>query len=116
MKGHLHLTVSADPAGRTYLRAQSFRAPLHLSKAHTDEGALVVNIVNPTAGLFDGDEVEMCVKVEAGSRLVLTTPSAGRVYRSGTGRGAMVRQRMEVAPGSFGRIGMGMRPLRRRCR
>lgn len=101
MKGHLHLTVSVDPDGRTYLRTQSFRAPLHLSKPHLDEGALVVNIVNPTAGLFDGDEVEMNVKVEAGSRLVLTTPSAGRVYRARAGPGAMVRQRMDVAAGSF---------------
>jgi urease accessory protein len=101
MKGHLHLTASADAAGRTYLSAQSFRAPLHLSKPHTDEGALVVNVVNPTAGLFDSDEVEMHVKVEPGAHIVLTTPGAGRVHRSRTDRAAMVSQYLEVAPGGF---------------
>jgi urease accessory protein len=101
MNGHLHLTASADAAGRTYLSAQSFRAPLHLSKPHTDEGALVVNVVNPTAGLFDGDNVEVRVRVETDARLVLTTPSAGRVYRARTEGAATVSQELEVAEGGF---------------
>jgi urease accessory protein len=101
MKGHLHLTASVDPSGRTYLSAQSFRAPLHLSKPHTDEGALVVNVVNPTAGLFDGDEVEMRVKIEPCAHIVLTTPSAGRAYRSRTKGAAVVSQELDVAAGGF---------------
>jgi urease accessory protein len=101
MKGHLHLTVSPDDGGRTYLRQQSFKAPIHLSKPHMDEGALVVNVVNPTAGLFDGDEVDINVHVESGARLVLTTPSAGRVYRARSVKPAVVRQRIEVASGAF---------------
>jgi len=101
MKGHLHLTASVDGAGRTYLSAQSFRAPLHLSKPHTDKGALVVNVVNPTAGLFDGDEVDIKVFVETGARLVLTTPSASRVYRARSERPARVCQEIHVAAGAF---------------
>lgn len=101
MKGHLHLTVSADDAGRTFLSGQSFRAPLHLSKPHTDEGTLVVNVVNPTAGLFDGDDVKMQVAVEAGARVVLTTPGAGRVFRARRGEPAVVRQEIRVASGGF---------------
>lgn len=101
MKGHLHLTASADEGGRTCLRRQSFRAPLHLSKPHTDEGSLVVNIVNPTAGLFDGDEVDIHVAVEAGARLVLTTPGAGRVYRARSEKAATVCQRIDVAERGF---------------
>ena len=101
MKGHLHLTVSPDEAGRTFISRQSFRAPLHLSKPHTEEGALVVNVVNPTAGLFDGDEVDIQITVEAGARLVLTTPSAGRVYRARSDRPAKVCQEIRVAAGGF---------------
>lgn len=101
MKGHLHLDVARDEAGRTFIRSQSFRAPLHLSKPHTDEGALVVNVVNPTAGLFDGDEVDIHITVESGARLVLTTPSAGRVYRARSDRPAKVCQKIHVAPGGF---------------
>jgi urease accessory protein len=101
MKGHLHLTASPDDSGRTYISSQSFRAPLHLSKPHTDEGALIVNVVNPTAGLFDGDEVDIQVTVESGARLVLTTPSAGRVYRARQDRPAKVCQEIHVAAGGF---------------
>ena len=75
MKGHLHLTCACDGAGRSALREQSFRAPFHLSKPHEDAGALVVNVVNPTAGIFDGDELELQATVEAGARLVLTAPA-----------------------------------------
>lgn len=99
LRGHLHLTVSPDENGRPFIRRQSFRAPMHLSKPHVDEGALVVNAVNPTAGLFDGDEVEIDVRVESGARLVLTSPSAGRVYRARSEAAAVVRQRLEVADG-----------------
>ncbi len=87
--------------GRSALREQSFRAPFHLSKPHGDAGALVVNVVNPTAGIFDGDELELEAKAEAGARLVLTTPSANRIYQSRTGRPAVVRQIVRAAPGSF---------------
>jgi len=66
-----------------------------------DEGALVVNIVNPTAGLFDCDEVDIYVKVEGGARLVLTTPGAGRVYRARSPKAAVVRQRIDVAGNAF---------------
>ena len=101
MKGHLHLTASAGPGGRTFLSSQSFRAPLHLSKPHNDGAALVVNVVNPTAGLFDGDEVLMRAVVETGAHAVLTTPSAGRVYRSRSGTPAVVSQEVNVHAGGF---------------
>jgi urease accessory protein len=101
MNGHLHLTASVDHAGRTYVSKQSFRAPLHLSKPHLDEEALVVNVVNPTAGLFDGDEVDVQISVEPGARLVLTTPSAGRVYRARSDRPASVCQEIRVASGGY---------------
>jgi urease accessory protein len=101
LKGHLHLTCACDGAGRSALREQSFRAPFHLSKPHEDAGALVVNVVNPTAGIFDGDELELDAKVEAGARLVLTSPSASRIYQSRTGRPALVRQTVRAAAGSM---------------
>ena len=101
MKGHLHLTCGCDCAGRSALREQSFRAPFHLSKPHEDAGALVVNVVNPTAGIFDGDELELEAKAEPGARLVLTSPSANRIYQSRTGRAAVVRQTVMAAAGSF---------------
>lgn len=101
MNGHLHLTASCYENGQTYLRQQSFRAPLHLSKPHEDVGALVVNLVNPTAGMFDGDEIDCRVTVEPGARVVLTTPSANRVYRARSERPALMTQEFTVMEGGF---------------
>ena len=85
MTGHLHLTCSADEQGRSYLREQSFCAPIHIGKPFTEEGVLVVNLVNPTAGLFEGDAISCRVKVEPGAKLLLTSPSASRAHRMGDG-------------------------------
>lgn len=101
MKGHLHLKAACYDNGQTYVREQSFRAPLHVSKPHEDAGALVVNIVNPTAGIFDGDSIELSAEVEAGASLVLTTPSASRVYRSRSGGPAKVMQRFTAQADAF---------------
>lgn len=98
--GHLTLTCSADDAGGSFLSRQSFRAPIHLSKPHVDEGALVVNLVNPTAGLLEGDRIECAVWVESGARLSLTAPSASRAHRMKSGE-AIVRQRFHVAAGGW---------------
>jgi len=82
LQGHLRLECRVDTAGRTFLSKQSFCAPIHLSKPHWDGNHLIVNVVNPTAGLFAGDHVEMTVRVCPGARAVLTSPSAARVFRA----------------------------------
>lgn len=96
--GHLELVCDVDSRGLTRLRRQSFRAPVHLSKPYHDAGALVVNVVNPTAGFLDGDRLRNDVSVERGARLLLTTPSASRVHAMRGGR-AEVTQRFRVAAG-----------------
>jgi urease accessory protein len=100
LHGHLNLICAADPAGRVYLRSQSFRAPVHLSKPHLDEGILIVNAVNPTAGLLAGDRIDFDVSVESGARMLLTAPSASRAHRT-EGDGARVEQRFHVARGAW---------------
>ncbi|HEY6564419.1 MAG TPA: urease accessory protein UreD [Pirellulaceae bacterium] len=82
LQGYLRIECRADASGRTFLSRQSFRAPIHLSKPHWDGHHLIVNIVNPTAGLFAGDSIELAVRVCAGARVVLTSPSAARVFRA----------------------------------
>ncbi|PTY01599.1 hypothetical protein DB346_12720 [Verrucomicrobia bacterium LW23] len=101
MKGHFHITCTRKANGSSYLRRQSFAAPLHLSKPHEDAGALVVNMVSPTAGVFDDDEIDIRARVEAGARLVLTTPSSSRIYRSRNGGYGAVRQAFTVEAGGF---------------
>src|SRR4051812_22767610 len=100
LQGHLHLVCALDSRGVSHLRSQSFRAPMHISKPHRDAETLVVNVINPTAGLLAGDEVRCRIAVEAGARLVLTTPSAARSHRMREGRAVFV-QELKVAAGGF---------------
>ena len=96
LSGHLHLTCSAHPDGKSHISRQDFRAPIHIGKGHSDKGHLVLNIVNPTAGFFDGDRVDSDVIVAPGAHLVLSTPAASRVYQTRSGRPAANHQKFRV--------------------
>lgn len=100
LSGHLNLTCASRADGQTFIRAQSFAAPIHLSKPHLDEGVLVVNVVNPTAGLLAGDRIAVRVAVESGARVLLTAPSASRAHRVVEGD-ARVEQEFLVAQGAW---------------
>lgn len=100
LRGHLDLTCAADADGRSFLSRQSFRAPIHISKPHSDSGVLVVNVVSPTAGLFAGDRVACRVAVEPGAAMLLTAPSALRVHRMREGCAEMT-QDLHVAAGAW---------------
>lgn len=95
--GHLRLVCAHRQGLGSYVASQDFRVPVHIGKAFRDQDMLLLNIANPTAGFFDGDEVIMNVTVTAGARLCLSTPAASRVYPSRSGAPAVLRQRFEVA-------------------
>jgi urease accessory protein len=96
LHGHLGLCCDVRADGVPFISQQAFRAPIHLSKSHVDHGHLVQSIVNPTAGFFDGDRLEVSVEVKAGAKLVLSTPSASRVYRTRSGQAARNDQSFTV--------------------
>lgn len=100
--GQLSLRAEARPDGRTVLAAQSFRAPYHISKPYWDEEAktLLVQVVNPTAGILSGDRLESAIAVEAGAALLVTTPSASRVFKMKEGA-AECRQHFAVTSGGW---------------
>ncbi len=96
VSGHLDLFCENRADGVPIISRQSFRAPIHLSKSHLDQGHRVQSIVNPTAGFFDGDLLEIRVEVAAEAKLVLSTPSASRVYRTRSGAAAVSSQHFKV--------------------
>ena len=100
LDGHLEIVCAVDAGGRTFIREQSFCAPVHLSKPHLEEGVLVVNVVNPTAGLLAGDRVRLQAVVENGARVLLTAPSASRAHCTPAGE-ARVEQEWRVAAGGW---------------
>lgn len=98
LAGHLRLRAARRDHGRTVLAAQDFRAPFHLSKPYWDADAsvLLAQVVNPTAGILAGDELDSRIVVDGGAALLVTTPSASRVFQMKGGQAAS-RQSFEVA-------------------
>lgn len=99
--GHLDLRSDVRGDGTPYLSRQSFRAPIHLSKSHVESGALLVHLVNPTAGFFDGDRLDLDVTAGAGSRMILSTPGASRVHRARGVTPALCQQHLRVERDAF---------------
>ena len=100
LRGHLHLVAAARANGETYLARQSFRAPFHLSKPYWDGRALHVQLVNSTAGILAGDELELDLVAEPSTALVVTTPAAARAFMMQSGA-ARSRQRFAVGAGAW---------------
>jgi urease accessory protein len=100
--GHLSLQAATRAGGRTILAGQSFRAPYHLSKPYWDADArvLLVQVVNPTAGILAGDKLASEIAVGPGAALLVTTPSASRVFQMKSGSAAC-RQHLTVATGGW---------------
>lgn len=100
--GHLRLRAAPREDGRTILAEQSFRAPFHLSKPYWDPDAhtLIVQVVNPTAGLLAGDRLESAIQVDPGAAIAVTTPSASRVFQMRSGQ-AVSQQAFTVAAGGW---------------
>lgn len=99
LEGHLRLRAVRATDGSTALSDQSFRAPFHLSKPNWDPEAEVLHaqVVNPTAGILEGDRLESSISVDVGAALLVTTPSASRLFRMTEGGHATGRQHFTVA-------------------
>jgi urease accessory protein len=100
LRGHLHFDAAPRTDGATQLVRQSFRAPFHLSKPYWDGHVLHVQLVNSTAGILAGDELELDIAAEPGASLVVTTPAAARAFMMQSGA-ARCRQRFAVGAGAW---------------
>jgi urease accessory protein len=100
LDGYLRLECSVRPDGASYVSKQDFRVPVHIGKGHSDQGVMVLNIANPTAGFFDGDQLDIQVDVQRGAKLCLSTPAASRVYPTRSGKPARVEQKFTIRENS----------------
>ncbi|MES2706936.1 MAG: urease accessory protein UreD [Verrucomicrobiota bacterium] len=100
LRGHFRITAARDADGRTYLARQDVRSPWHLSKPYWNGGSLTVQVINATAGMLEGDELELSVDAGPDTRLCITSPSASRAYTMRGGGSAICRQRFTAAAGA----------------
>ena len=90
----LHLAF-ARTGERTVLRDNRHHGPLRVQKALYPEGEGVCQaiVLHPPSGIAGGDHLLISATVGAGAHAPLTTPGAGKWYRSG---GPEASQRLEL--------------------
>jgi len=100
LAGKLVLGFESGPGGRTRLSKRYRNALFHFSKPYWDGRQLVVQVLNPTAGVFENDRMESQVELDAGARACLVSPSSTQVYAMpGTGV-SRLKQTFQLSAGS----------------
>lgn len=96
------LTLNFQRRGqRTILGQWAHQGPLQVQRPFYPEGEAVchVAILHPPGGVVGGDELRLDARLDAGAHALLTTPAAGKFYRS-AGPLARQTQSLTVAPGA----------------
>lgn len=97
-----HLTLGFQHDGsRTVLGQCTHQGPLQVQRPFYPEGPEVchVAILHPPGGVVGGDELRLDARIETGAHALLTTPAAGKFYRSAGSLAGQV-QHLTVAAGA----------------
>ncbi len=83
---------------KTVLKKRSHQGPLQVQKAFYPEvgGACHVYILHPPGGVVGGDSFDVKIEVDPNAKVLVTTPAAGKFYRS-AGDEAYQQQTITVA-------------------
>ena len=98
--GELRLTIG-ERGGRGVATSQYHQGALRIIRPHylDASGQVAYTIVNPGGGYLGGDVYDVDVEVQDGARLLLTTQSATKIYRT-PGEPAVQRTRFALGPGA----------------
>ena len=86
----------------TILANRRHVGPLQVQRPFYPDGerACHVYILHPPGGVVGGDSLAISAEVESGAHALLTTPAAGKLYRS-DGASAQLSQELTVADGAW---------------
>ncbi len=90
----------ARQGDRTRLIERRHRGPLQVQRPFQVGDGCQVYILHPPGGVVGGDELGIEVQLDPHSRALLTTPAAGKFYRS-AGRWAQQTQNLRVRSGAL---------------
>lgn len=87
--------VLAKKDGKTVLEHVSHEGPLRIQRPFYPEGEAVCHLylLHPPGGMVTGDALNVCVALESGAHALVTTPSAGKIYRADA---SLRKQRQQV--------------------
>jgi urease accessory protein len=99
-RASLQLRFALD-GDTTRLTSRAHAGPLRVQKALYPEGARTchVIVVHPPGGVVGGDQLEIDMRLGAGSRVFATTPGAAKWYRA-HGRSSRQDVRLQVGDGA----------------
>lgn len=81
---------------QTRLRHMEFRGPLRVQRPfYPEQGLCHVYLLHPPGGLVSGDDLTIQIRCQPGSEALLTTPSAGKIYRADS-QGVVQKQQVEI--------------------
>jgi urease accessory protein len=84
-------------AGKTLLVKREQFGPLTVQRPFYPEGGIChVYLLHPPGGIVGGDDLSISIKAAAHSHALITTPAAGKFYRSS---GAQAKQTVEITVG-----------------
>lgn len=95
----LHFSYSEE-SKRTRLARRQLGGLSHISKGYWDDELLSIQLVNPTAGLFGGDKLEIEIDLAEQSSVAITSPSATRFHTMADDAQAEVNQHITLAADS----------------
>jgi urease accessory protein len=90
-----------EQGGRTVLGLNRHQGPLMVQRPFYPQGepGCHLYILHPPGGVVAGDSLKISVRVSSLARALLTTPAAGKIYRS-TGPQALLEQTLTVEGGA----------------
>ena len=98
--GAAQLSVYADEAGTTRLKnlRQSGATKLVFPNCSTKSAEVI--LVNTAGGITGGDKYDLCISIDTGANLTLTTQAAERAYRAQPGQIGQVSTQVSVKAGA----------------